>query len=115
MSVLQLSREADTLLCVLYKEYLQRRKQGSSKVQAAAFAGSEFVHTQLMPRWSVEDVDETCRELNDAGLLSCFIADNQVCEIKLVNTGIVYMENRFTLGIESVFNYLEKIRSVLPW
>lgn len=115
MNEIQLSKDADALICVLYKEYLQRRKQGLSKTQATSFADSDYIQRQFMTKWSVEDVDETCRELDDAGLLSCFIADDTVCETTLVNNGIIYMENRFSAGIESVFKYLEKLRSILPW
>ena len=115
MKELQLSKDADALICVLYKEYLQRRKQEIPKTEAVLFAGSDDIQKQFMTKWSVEDVDETCRELDDVGLLSCFVADDIVCETTLVKDGIMYMENRFSTEIENVFSYIEKLRSILPW
>lgn len=115
MDEIKLTKEADALMCVLYREYLQRRKTGISKAEAKLFAGSEYIHTQLMTKWSFEDIDETCRELSRAGVLNCNYADDVTDTAGISDAGIIYMENRFTDGIASVFSYLERIRTILPW
>lgn len=111
----KLTREADALICVLYREYLQRRKSGVSKADAKFFAGSEYIHEKLMAKWSFEDVDETCRELSRAGLLNCRYADNVTYMAIISDAGIIYMENRFADGLSSILSYLERIRAMLPW
>lgn len=115
MSEIEITKESDTLICVLYKEYLQRRKNGVPKSKAVSFGDSSSVKTLLLPKWNTADIDEACHELDDAGLLHCFFADCEASEISISNTGIVYMEQRFSKNISSVFNYLEKLRSILPW
>lgn len=115
MSEIKLTREADALICVLYREYLQRRKSGVSKADAKFFAGSQYIHTELMAKWSFEDVDETCRELSRAGLLNCRYADNITYIATISDAGIIYMESRFADGVSAVFSYLERIRAMLPW
>lgn len=115
MSEIQLTKDADALICVLYKEYLQRRENGIPKSTAKRFGGSPNIHSQLMSKWSFEDVDETCRELSRAGLLKCFYADNIAYDALLSDAGIIYMEKRFANGLKSVLNYLERIKAFLPW
>lgn len=115
MDNFMLTKDADTLLCVLYKEYLDRRKAGNSKSDARYLGGAKWIHENLMSKWSVEDIADTCAELSDQNLLDCFWADNTVFESALTDRGIYYMENRFKDGVESFFGYLEKLRSILPW
>lgn len=115
MDQIRLTKEADALICVLYREYLQRRKAGVAKSDAKCFSGASYIHSQLMPKWSFEDIDETCRELSRAGMLNCMYADNVTYFAAISDAGIIYMENRFADGIASVFSHLEKIRTILPW
>ena len=111
----KLSKDADALICILYKEYLQRRKSGAPKADARCFGGSEYIQANLMKKWSVEDVDETCRELSRNELLNCLFLDNSTAEILLSDKAVVCMENRFSQGLSSVLSYLERLRALLPW
>ena len=115
MSNTELTRDAEALFCVLYKEYLERRKNGVPKVNARMFGGAEFIHANLMNKWAFEDVDETCRELDRAGFLTCGYADNHCYIAYLSDTGIIHMENRFKDGFMEVLSYIEKLRSLLPF
>lgn len=114
MSDIRLSRDADALICVLYKEFKQRRKSGEPKQKARNMGGSPVIHKNLLPKWSFEDVDETCRELSRAGLVNCSWADNIAYRVILSDAGIVYMENRFKDGLASVLDHLEALRSFIP-
>lgn len=114
MNEISLTKDADTLICVIYKEYLHRRKSGISKDEARCFGGFERIQAELMPEWFAEDVAETCRELSRTDLLDCLFADDNVSESALTDEGIIYMENRFKNGIASVLDYLERFRSILP-
>lgn len=112
---INLTKDADAMICVLYNAYQERRKNGEPKGEAKRFAGSPYIHKELMQKWSFEDVDETCRELSRAGLLACLFADNITYDATLSDAAIVYMENRFKDGVATFFEYLETIRALLPW
>lgn len=114
MSDVRISRDADALICVLYKEYMQRRKSGESKQKARNMGGSPEIHEKLLPKWSFEDVDETCREISRAGLVNCSWADNIAYIVVLSDDGIIYMENRFKDGLSSIIGHLETLRSFIP-
>lgn len=111
----QLSKDADALLCLIYKHYLMRRKDGLSKSDAKSVGGSSNIHETISPKMSLEDVDETCRELHRVGLLNCFFADDCVYASSLNDSAIVYMENRFSNGLKSVLDYIDKIKSAIPF
>ena len=115
MADVTLSKDADALICAIYKVYLQRRKDGASKADARLLGGSDSIQEKIIPKWSFSDVDETCRELGRAGMLDCFYADDVVYIANLSDAGIIYMEQRFKNGLTDVLNYPEKIKSILLW
>lgn len=112
---IQLTKESDYLICILYKTYLQSRKSGNSKYKARFFGSSHDIHNKLLSKWMVEDVDETCRELARAGVVECLYADDIAYEVVLNDAGIIYMEERFKNNIKSVLDYLAKIKSLIPF
>jgi len=114
MSV-QLTKEADALICLLYKEYLQKRKNGTPKAQAKFFDSSIEIQAKIIPTWTPEDTDETCWELHRSGLLNCLKADCIAYMSQLTDEGIIYMENRFKDGLDSVLDYLGKIKGLIPF
>lgn len=115
MSDIKLTKDADAMICVLYKKYLQRRKDGASKCEAKLFSGSEEIHDDLMPKWSFEDVDETCRELSRAGLLDCLFAEDVTEIASLSDAAIIYMENRFKDNVSSLLAHIDSLLSLIPW
>ena len=110
-----LTKDADALICVLYKAYLQRRKDGTDKFHAKLFGGSPDIHENLMPKWSFEDVDETCRELCRARYIDVVFDDDIANTVILSDVGIIYMENRFVDGLSGVIGYLERIKGIIPF
>ena len=114
MDEIRLTKDADALICVLYKSYIQRRKAGEFRESAKFMGGSPEIHMELMPKWSFEDVDDTCRELSRAGLLHCQFADDIIYAAKLSDESIIYMENRFKDGLVSVLGHLESLKSLIP-
>lgn len=110
---MELTRDADALLSVMYKEYLLRKKNGTPKLQAKIFGGAAYLQETLAPKLSVEDVAETCRELGRAEFLSNNYADDTVSICQLTDKAIIHMENRFKNGLDEVLSYLEKIKSIL--
>ena len=115
MAEIKLTKDSDALICALYKEYLQRRKDGTPKNDAKYFGGADYIQQNIVPKWSLGDTEETLWELHRAGLLVCKPADNTVHFAILTDDGIVYMENRFKDGLSEVLGYIEKIKSILLW
>lgn len=115
MGDVKLTRDSDALICALYKEYLQKRKDGTPKGDAKWLGGAEHIQQTIVPKWSLADTEETLWELHRAGLLVCTSADNTVYFASLADDGIIYMENRFKDGLSDVLGYIEKIKSILLW
>lgn len=69
MSNIQLSRDADYLICQIYKYYLELRDNGISKSEAKSIKSLEDIH-YLVSNWSLDDIHETCLELANKNLLS---------------------------------------------
>ncbi len=102
----ELTKDADRLLCLLYKQYLEKHKAGIPKVEAKLMGGSDDVQRDLLPKVSVEDVDETFRELDRAGFLSVNYYDDLAYSSQLTDLSIVVMENRFKDGLKGVLEFL---------
>ncbi len=112
MSV-QLTREADALICVLYKKYCKKRKNGIPKGEAKNFGSSANVYKNIKTKLQYKDIDDTCSELKRTGLLNCTYADDIVYTSSLSDKGIAYMENRFKNGFKEFLEYLDKIKNII--
>lgn len=110
-----LTRDSDALICVLYKSYLDKRKQGVTKDRAKLFGDHTDIRTEHMPKWPPEDVIETIRELGRANLLETMYGSGEPRYVALADAGIIYMENRFPLGLDSVINHMAKIKTAIPF
>jgi len=60
-----------------------------------------------------DDIDSDCWELHENGLLNCFHADYMASEVKLTNSGVIYMENRFPKGLKQVVKYLSTVFGIV--
>lgn len=109
----KLTKNAEYLICLLYKSYREKLKKGISISNAKLFGGSQYIQSNLVPQYSIDDIDEICRELSIAGFLKNFYADNSVYECSLTTDAIIYMENRFVNGLADVLDYIVKIKSAL--
>lgn len=109
MSDIQLSRDADYLICLIYKRYLELHDNGICKSDAKSIGDSHDVHQNIVPEWSFEDTDDTCRELINNGLLDNRIyMDNYCGYMNLSDNGIIYMENRFKNGFKELTDFIAK-------
>lgn len=110
MSNIKLTKDADALICAIYKHYLEGLENGTSKHDCKNIGSSHAIQKTIMPEWSFEYVDETCRELSKANLLNCTYADDVVYDSFLNDEAIFYMENRFKNGLTEVLDYFQKIK-----
>lgn len=108
MFIKPLTKDADKLICLMYKIYLERRKRKIIKDEASYFGDAEKIQKDIIPDWLVEDVVTTCWELHRKDLLFCHPGDNSANDVSLTNDGVVYMENRFANGLSDVVDFLTK-------
>lgn len=71
MSNIKLSKDNDFLICSLYKNYLEKVKNGFSKSDARWLGSSDDIQENLLTNWSKDDVATACWELHSKGLLKC--------------------------------------------
>lgn len=109
----KLTKDSDYLICLLYKVYVERLKNGIPKSEAKIFDGAEYIQAFLIPQYSTQDISETCKELADFGFIENSWADNEVDLCWITTSAIVYMENRFKNNIMAVLEHISKIRSAL--
>lgn len=98
----ELTKDADKMLCCLYKEYLQRIKFGSSKTSSRRFKMEYTKSDDILSQWHDDDICTTRNELKRNGLLKVQISGN----FELTDNAISYMENRFKSGIAEVTKYI---------
>lgn len=101
----QLTKDADKIICCIYKEYLERRKSGISKSKAKEFSDSFYKNVQTLSKWSDEDISDTLQELHD----KAYIKRNIFEEFVLLDSAVIYMENRFKNGLDGVMDFISKI------
>ena len=97
-----LSKDADKLICVLYKEFLNRRKSGTSKSDARRFRDGIIPTLSPISTWLPEDITDTMLELANADFLRITIGGD--CD--LTDVAIIYMENRFKDGLKEVMEFI---------
>lgn len=107
----KLTKDADRLLCLIYRDYLERRKDGLSKSSARAYSERTDWPKSLTEQFSVEDIRDTLRELKSVGLVRSYSYSG----FALTDKAIVYMENRFPRGATQVLDWLAKIKSAVPF
>lgn len=110
---IKLTKDADTLLVILYKAYLELIDLKGSKSAANFWEDAKFIRNTYFPNVPREDITELCFELKRAGFIYGLDSENSLSEIKLTSDAIVYMENRFQNKVGNILDYLAKIKSIL--
>lgn len=108
MSV-ELTKDADNLICAAYHLYLKRREEGTSKSNAGYFEMDTPALAALFS--NNDDLIYTVRELKKAGLVTMYIRGS----FRLTDQAILYMENRFSNGVDQLLERLGKIKALIPF
>lgn len=108
---IQITKDADKMICQIYSAYLQRRSDGKTKSAAKDFSDIPSWPEDFAKEWQTADARETRAELKRAGLIRQFVVGG----FELENAAIIYMENRFSNGISEVLGWLAKIKSAIPF
>lgn len=104
---MELTKDADKLICCIYKEYLEKRKSGNSKVDSKNFSSDFYKNIKVISSWNSADISDTLRELKTAGFIKLYLHGSFV----LNDNAIIYMENRFKAGITEVTKYIADLVS----
>ena len=102
---MELTKDADKMICCIYKSYLQRRKDGLSKAVSRRFEDSFFSSEEHLSTWVHEDITETRLELGRSGLIKNYIGG----DFMLTDSGIIYMESRFKNNLIAVTDFISKL------
>lgn len=98
---IKLTRDAEKVVAVLYKSYLERRKSGESKSDAK-FCYPDEIRSRYLPKENPDDFAETLNEVFRVFPCKRFVDGGLVIDDSL----IVYMENRFKNGLMDVASFL---------
>ena len=101
---MELTKDADKMICFIYKTFLQLRKSGLPKSEARQFEEDYFSTNKSFSSWHPDDYDETITELGRAGLIKLYVTGN----FELTDLGIIYMENRFKNGLTELTDFISK-------
>lgn len=100
--MINLTKDADKVLCYVYYSYLDKVELGNSKLSSRYF-GMDFINSlEDLSHWHREDLTLTLNELNQKGLIQMNVAG----AFNLTESGIIYMENRFKNGLKDVLTYV---------
>lgn len=99
MSEIVLSKDTDKVLCLIYKEYLSRRKNNILKDSALHFSENDL--DDLFPN---SDINFEILELKNNSLIEVWITG----EVLLNSNAIIYMENRFKNSLIELTDFISK-------
>lgn len=100
----ELTKDADKVLCIIYKQYLSNIKNGNSKVSSNSFEENFHESDKILSRWHPDDVSNSVLELGRKKYLKIYIGGNFL----LTDQAIIYMENRFKNGLHEVIELVSK-------
>ena len=101
----ELTKDADKLICCIYKEYLEKRKSKVPKLEAKEFEGNFYKDIKALSNWSDPDISETLQELHDKK----YVKKDVLGDFILNDDAIIYMENRFKDGLKEVMDFISSL------
>lgn len=101
---MELTRDTDKIFCLIYEEYLNRRKLGLPKSQAKLFDSPALLQKQFLQGMLEDDISDAILELSHAKAIRMYYDRSFYLE----DAGIIYMENRFINGLKEVTDFISK-------
>lgn len=109
--MVELTKDADKLLGLIYYNYLVRIKDKQPKRQARYYADSDNWPNSFRENFCDEDIRDLLAELKRAGFVKIYLYG----AFELEDAGIIFMEKRFPRGLEQVFTWLERLVTLIPY
>lgn len=104
--MINLTKDADKMICCIYKSFLQKRKEGIPRAAARRFKKEYFANDNYFSSCvNPADVQDTLLELKRADFIKQSVTGN----VDLTDAGIIYMENRFKNGLTDVVDFISKL------
>ena len=100
----ELTKDAEKMLCIVYKMYLEKVKSGMSKTSSNSFEEDFYKSDSVLSRWHTDDISMTLLELGRKGYFKIYIGGNFL----MTDQAIIYMENRFKDGFVAVTDFISK-------
>lgn len=100
----ELTKDADKLIVLIYHEYLSRRKKGYSKSDAGNFEFEDLTSINKLSSWLQDDIEDTLAELHQKNLIDMDLSFT----FDITYEGIVYLENRFKNNLSEVTDFIAK-------
>lgn len=110
-----LTKSADSLLKVMYAEYLSKVESGKSGAESSYFGTSEDIQKKFLPNASYDDVHTAIFMLKRNGLVTGIPADNMLVEARLTPEGIAYCETRWKRNLTEIREWIAAIGGALPF
>lgn len=101
---MQLTKDTDKMLCLIYEEFLERRKNGLSKSNAKTFERPAALQEQFLQGIHKDDIYDALVELKRNNLIRAYYDMG----FQLNDSAIIYMENRFKNGLKEVTDFISK-------
>lgn len=98
----EITKDAEKMLVILYNVFLDRQKSGMSKRDARRFTNDYFLQEKPFAFMCRSDVTDARMELANSNLMSIYMGGD--CE--LTDIAIVYLGNRFKNGLIDVLSFL---------
>lgn len=108
---MDITRSADKVICLIYKEFLDRRNSGASIEDARDFSDAFCMSLPKLSSMNPSDVETAFQELNDADYIKRYITG----DFDLTNSGIIYMESRFGDNVKNVLDWIGKLIGAIPF
>lgn len=99
-----LTKDADKLVCSMYKLYLEKRKSGVDKLNSRHFSFAEIRSLEALRSYSDFDLKDTIAELKRANFGTMYLDGGFQANEQFV----IYMENRFKNGFNEVVDFVSK-------
>jgi len=100
-----ITKDSYKVLCIIYKVYLQRRKDGNSKEQSVEFSDYNLFKDEYIPDMHTDDMHSAIVELKENGYVKLFVDGGFV----LTNAGIILLENKFKNNLSDVMDFISKL------
>lgn len=109
MDDIKLSWQAENALAALYKRYRSRIDANVDPSVAAVFGTVSDIQRDALPDWAASDIETSCWELDEAGLLYCVYGDDAIQTAILNPNGINHAGKRFLRKASSILNFAERL------
>ena len=108
-----LPHAAPPVLSHFYKEYCSRHDENIPRSVAKDFGSAGSIHASLFPDWSLEDIEDTLRELGREGFVTNLHGDNTIISCTLSDFAIATMENQKKEVLISLADFIAKFIPLL--